>query len=302
MRREPFEVSRQRAGEAEEPDDDDRRRQRQDRRVLGGAGDQVPGGRHAGRRRRRGEHAEPRRQRGARSGDVREAHEPAERSSSCRLRRGHDDPTLVQGTTRSAGQPARVDARSSRTVRPARRALDRAADERRADRIEVGGRLVEDDERRVAEKGPREGDSPSLAGRHRAAAVARPPSGTRREARDEVVRAGEARARRTAPRRPRGRRGGCCRRRSHGTASGAAGRTTASAATPRRRPPRGRRPRRGSDRMTARRSGGGAQPACSCRCRSPRRAPPSHRDAARCRPRRARRARRRGSGTSRTRR
>ena len=70
-------------------------------------------------------------------------------------------------------------------------ALDRLAHELGALGVEIGRRLVEDDERRVAEEGAREGDPPPLARRERAPAVADHGVVPVRQAEHERVGAGE---------------------------------------------------------------------------------------------------------------
>ena len=99
-------------------------------------------------------------------------------------------------------------------VRPPLQPSDGVGDDRDALGVEVGGRLVEDDERRVAQERAREPDPAALAGRQRALAVPDQRGVAERQRADEVVRARPG-GRRRAPvaRRPRGRRGGCCPRR-----------------------------------------------------------------------------------------
>ena len=84
--------------------------------------------------------------------------------------------------TRSARRTSSARCAISSTVRPSPRRVDRLADELRAGGVEVGGRLVEDHERRVAQERPRQRDAPRLARRQRPAAVAdhacRSPSGS----------------------------------------------------------------------------------------------------------------------------
>ena len=82
---------------------------------------------------------------------------------------------------------------------PGPKPLDRLADELGARRVEIGGRLVQDHERRVAEEGARERDPLALAGRERPPAFADDGVVALRQRDDEVIRTG-ARRRRPAPR------------------------------------------------------------------------------------------------------
>ena len=108
--------------------------------------------------------------------------------SSCRHRRPRVQP---DDAIRAADQ---LGAMGDHEHRPAgAHALDRRGDDRHALGVEVGGRLVEDDERRVAQEGAGEPDPPALAGRERAPAVAEHGVVAGRQRRDERVRAGERR-------------------------------------------------------------------------------------------------------------
>ncbi len=77
------------------------------------------------------------------------------------------------------------------TVRPSPQPLDRSGDGRGALGIEVGSRLVEDDERCVPEERSREGDALPLAGRDRPAPVPDDRAVAVGECANELVGAGE---------------------------------------------------------------------------------------------------------------
>ena len=122
--------------------------------------------------------------------------------------------------TRSARRTSSGRCAISSTVRPSPRRVDRLADELGALGVEVGGRLVEDHERRVAQERARERDAPRLARRQRPAAVADHRLVALGQRRDEAVRGRRARPPRARVRRRRPRRrGGCCRRPCRGRAS-----------------------------------------------------------------------------------
>ena len=182
-------------------------------------------------------------------------------------------------------------------MRPSPQPLDRRADELGALGVEVRGRLVEDDERRVAQERARERDPLALAGRERPAAVADDRLVAVRAARGRTrrprrARPPRARARRSAaaspsrmlsatvPRKSVGRCGtqAICARQAAGVAGGEVDGADAST-----RPCVGL----GEAEERARRS-------CSCRRRSGRRARPSRRARARGRRRRAPRPSRAG--------
>ena len=106
---------------------------------------------------------------------------------------------------------------------PGLQAPDRAGHDGGALGVEVGGRLVEDHQRCVSDERPREGDPPALARRQGSLAIADDrgvPVGQRPRRTHPRPRA--SRRARPTPRSPRGRRGGCSRRRWRETASGAA--------------------------------------------------------------------------------
>ena len=193
VRGEPLEVARDRAGEPEEADADDRDAEREDVRALGGAGDQVAGRRHqadAAQHRRRAE----------RDGDERRARAARRRARSRRrsvavMRRRSRRP-------RGRGRAASSITRSARRTSSGRCAMSRPCGRRggarpprrRASaliRVEVGGRLVEHHERRIAQERARQRDPPPLAGGQRPAAVADHASRSRP--------AGDARTRRRRP-------------------------------------------------------------------------------------------------------
>ena len=212
-------------------------------------------------------------ERDAARGHAGEGDQPARAFRSCRRRRGSTirpscepyDPVGPRGELGAVGdQQHRA---------PGPKPLDRLADELGALRIEVGGRLVEDHERRVAEERARERD-PLAAGRPRAAARRR-----RRPCRSRPAARGRTRPRRRSRPRPAPRRRsrpgtpsrmlsatvprksvGCCGTQAtcarHDAAAHAA-RSTSPAVT---RPP------------SARRAAGAARRSCSCRRRSGRRA------------------------------
>ena len=99
--------------------------------------------------------------------------------------------------------------------------FDRLADDPCARGVEVRGRLVEDDERSVAEEGAGDRDALALAGRERATALADDRLVPLGKPVDHSGRPGLRRrlAHARRPRRP-GRRAGCCRRSCRETASG----------------------------------------------------------------------------------
>ena len=172
----------------------------------------------------------------------------------------------------------------------AAQALDRRGHELGALAVEVGGRLVEHDERRVAQERAREREPAALAGGERAARRRRRPSRSRRAARRRSRRRRRARPRPRAPVRP--------------TPPGSPSRML-SATVPRKRvgrcgthatcraprvacgSRRGRRRRRSRGPPSARRGPAGAPRPCSCRRRSRRPARPSRPGRARARSRRA---------------
>ena len=161
--------------------------------------------------------------------------------------------------------------------------LDRVGDERRAQRVEVGGRLVEEHERRVAQERARERDPPALARRQlppplpdlglvadgeagrrtRALPRASPPPA---RPRSPAVGSPRRMLSATVPRKRVGRWGTQAMRLRHAAAS-------------QRRRGRASRPGRAPGR--ARRGAGAETRACSSRCRSGRPARPSRRARAR---------------------
>ena len=158
VRDEPLEVARQRPGQAEEADRDDRHRQRKDRRPFGGARDQVARRRHerdAEADRERAERDRERYPSGRYAGEREQAPEGSHQAVS--------------------GSPAAIRPSWSRTIAvspggklravgdeehraPLPQPFHRLADDLGAVRIEVGGGLVEDHERRVSEERARERD------------------------------------------------------------------------------------------------------------------------------------------------
>ena len=176
-------------------------------------------------------------------GDVRQREQASQRWPSCRLLRRLDDADRRSSrTTRSACAASSGRWAITQQRAPCAESLDRIADRRGARRIEVGGRLVEDHERRVAQERARERDSPPLADGEDASAVADQRLGRLPGARRTNASApASSRAAQHARRRSRpGRPGGRCRRRCRETASAAEAPRRAARATP---PDRTRRDR-----------------------------------------------------------
>ena len=159
--------------------------------MLGGARDEVPGGRHQPDPEPDGQDAEEHREPDPPAGDVRELEEssqPAHHAASSTpteasaLREPHDAIGIADEI-----RPMRDE--EDRSARA--QLLDRLADEARALPVEVRRRLVEDHEPRVAQERARQRDALTLTRRERAPALAenRPVSG--RQLFDEPVGAGE---------------------------------------------------------------------------------------------------------------
>ena len=186
MRREALEVARERPREGEEAHGHDGTRERQDRRVLGGAGDQVARRSPSGRcRRSRRAHRARSRARAARAA-------PGQGRRVCGAFASWRRRDLARSATRPSSRrivrSARVTssgrcAMTSR-VRPSPSRSIASVDGCGVLGIEVGSRLVEDDERGVPKERPREGDALPLSRRDRPSAVARRPSRSRRAARE----------------------------------------------------------------------------------------------------------------------
>ena len=163
----------------------------------------------------------------------REREEPADRRRHAASTAGSRMRPRSMRTTRSARAASSRSWATSSTVLPTRSLSIAAIDQRRARGVEIRRRLVEEDERRVAQEGAREREPASLPCRELSSAVpddrlvalaaARIRSRARRRARRRDVR---------DRRRPPDLRAGCCPRSSRGRASGAAGRTRAAHATP----------------------------------------------------------------------
>ena len=146
--------------------------------------------------------------------------------------------------------------------------------------VDVRRRLVEDQDPRLGEQRPREGDDLALAGRERDRRARRPRSRARRAA--------GRRTRRRRPRSPprrsrrRSRRAGrrrCCRGSCPRTGSPPGARSRAGCAAPARAGRAGRARRRAPCPAAGHRSARRASPASTCRRRSRRPAPPSARAA-----------------------
>ena len=150
--------------------------------------------------------------------------------------------------------------------------LERVAHERGGDRVEVGGRLVDEHERGIAQRDAGEREPPPLAGAGGDAALPHPGGEAARQRGRPRHRARRRRAPPTAARRrPRRRRGAGCRRASPAAAPAAAASTPSARAT-RRGPSRRARARRSGpsrDGPAAARAGRAA--ASTCRRRSARR-------------------------------
>ena len=192
VRGEALEVAGDRPGEAEEAHRDDRHRQREDRRLLGRARDQVPGRRHqpdaaAGR-----EHAERGREGEPARGQTGEVDEPRERPRHAATAVATIRPSAqVHDPVGSRGELRAMDDQEHRPV--GAQAFDRLAHELGARRVEVGGRLVEDHERRIAEERAGERDPLGLSSRERPPAVADQRLVAVRKLADETVGAGQPR-------------------------------------------------------------------------------------------------------------
>ncbi len=173
MRNEPLEVPGERPREPEEADGDDRDGQGKDRRLLGGAGDEVAGRRHQGDAEADGK--APRRTAESAIGAVGGAgrllptgrsvciRRPPPRARRCALRRGARSGLPVgeaQGGARPGGPCVRL------------AAARRRRDELRVLRIEVRRRLVEDHERGIAKERPGQGQPLKLSCREGPSAVA----------------------------------------------------------------------------------------------------------------------------------
>ena len=192
VRGEPLEIAGQRPREPEEAHPDDGHRQRQDRRALGGARDQVPRGGHEPRPEDDREGAERGGERGPRARRVREGEQAAQGRGHAAHRAGTATAAPASSRTmRSACATTSGRWAMSSTVRPAPSRCDGAAHVLHAGGIEIGRRLVEDDERRIAQERARQPDPPALARRQRAPAVAheRPVAAGQRA--DEGVGTGE---------------------------------------------------------------------------------------------------------------
>ena len=256
MRADALEVARQRPGEPEEAHDDDGHGQGEDRRLLGGARDQVAGGGHqpdaeAGRERPEQDRGRDPPSRNA--GEGRELPHGAQTGTSLGAE-PHDavGPRLQLGTVGDEEDGAPGEQRARRRRRPLG-----------ARRVEVGGRLVQDHERGVAEERAREGDPPDLP---------RPRAAGRRRRRPSRSRpAAHARSRRRRP-------GGASRTAASGAAASprrmlsatvprkSVGRWAPTRPGPARRPGRsrrGRRRRRSRARRWARPGAGAARRSCS---------------------------------------
>ena len=177
VRCQALDVARDRPGQAEEPHRDDRNGQLEDRRTLGRARDEVPGGRHQPDAEQHREGAErARRRRDARAGRRRAAAADAGWSRSCGLARlGRDACGLARGRRRGRpGGSARAGARSGA---PCGRARSRST----AVRDDAGVHGVED--RPSARRGSRAGRRAGRRARARCDGADRPRAGARRRRR-----------------------------------------------------------------------------------------------------------------------
>ena len=158
VRDEPLEVARQRPGQAEEADRDDRHRQRKDRRPFGGARDQVARRRHERDAEADRESAEDDRERHPSHRHAGEREQAPEGSHQAVSGVADGDPPALEpyDAVSPGGKLRAVGDEEHRASLP--QPFDRLADELGAVRIEVGGGLVEDHERRVAEERARERD------------------------------------------------------------------------------------------------------------------------------------------------
>ncbi len=162
VRGQALQVAQHRPAEPEEAHADDGDGEREDGRLLGRPRDQVAGGRHQADPEEDGQRAERDRCGHAAARHVGEREQPGDHARG-QLPQG-DDAVGVLDQLRAVRDEQDGAARSQ--------ALDGLGDDVGARPVEVGGRLVEDHERRVAQERPRQCDAPALAGGERAATVA----------------------------------------------------------------------------------------------------------------------------------
>ena len=265
-------VARQAARQREELHADDRERQRGLLRTLRGARDQPRGGRDQSDSRADGAGAQQRGQQQAaprRAGDAQRARERRPRAGAARSSPAAPAPRAAlmpppppfgqapahrSAIAISAGRCAAIT-----VVRPARDARPRRA-RRLGLPVEGSGRLVQQQQRRVAQESARERDALALPGRQSHAALAEPRFQTARECAPPRRPDRRPRSRaRALPARLRVARDGRCPRSTRRTGAGAGAPTPAARATLRARDLRApRRPR--SPSRTAARPGRAARP------------------------------------------